>query len=74
MLRSSDAIHSIFDVYPAIPKAIRLGEIEATYEADAIEKAAKEFQQDPTMLIVARRPGFPIFSRGERIRRAADGA
>jgi hypothetical protein len=50
---------SIFDVYPAIPKAIRLGEIEATDEADAIEKAAKEFQQNTTMLIVVRRLDFP---------------
>jgi hypothetical protein len=50
-----DAIHSIFDIYPAIPKAIRLGEIKAIDEADAIEKAAQKFQQNPTMLIVVRR-------------------
>ncbi len=48
--------HSIFDIYPAIPKAVRLGEVEATDEADAIKKAAKEFQQNPAMLIVVRRP------------------
>jgi hypothetical protein len=51
----ADAIHSIFDIYPAVPKAIRLGEIKAIDEADAIEKAAQKYQQNPTMLIVVRR-------------------
>jgi hypothetical protein len=42
-----DAIRSIlWDIYPAIPKAIRFGEVEATDEAGAIEKAAKKFQQN----------------------------
>jgi hypothetical protein len=48
--------HSIlWDIYPAVEKAIRLGEVEATDEANAIVKAAKEFKQDPAMLIVVRR-------------------
>jgi hypothetical protein len=55
-LLEPEAIHSIFDIYPAIPQAIRLGEVEATDEADAIKKAAKKFQQQPAMLIVVRRP------------------
>jgi hypothetical protein len=42
-----DAIRSIlWDIYTAIPKAIRFGEVEATDEAGAIEKAAKKFQQN----------------------------
>jgi hypothetical protein len=43
-------------IYPAVPNAIRLGEVEAADEREAIEKAAKEFQQNPAMLIVVRRP------------------
>jgi hypothetical protein len=39
-----------------VEHAIRLGEVEATDEADAIEKAAEQFQQDPAKLIVVRRP------------------
>jgi hypothetical protein len=30
-----------WDIYPAIPKAIRLGEVEAANKREAIEKAAK---------------------------------
>ena len=48
-----------WDIYPAIPaieKAIRLGEVEATDEREAVEKAAEKFQQDPAILIVMRRP------------------
>jgi len=45
-----------WDVYPALPKAIRLGEIEAANEREAIEKAAKKFQQAPAILIVMPRP------------------
>jgi hypothetical protein len=44
-----------WDVYPALPKSIRLGEIEAADQREAIEKAVKKFEQPPTMLIVIRR-------------------
>jgi hypothetical protein len=44
-----------WDIYPAVPKAIRLGEIEAANKRQAIEKAAKRFQQDPAILVVVRR-------------------
>jgi hypothetical protein len=44
-----------WDVYPAFPKSIRLGEIEAADEREAIEKAAEKFEQDPAILIVIRR-------------------
>jgi hypothetical protein len=44
-----------WDVYPALPKAIRLGEIEAADEREAIERAAEKFEQDPAILIVMRR-------------------
>jgi hypothetical protein len=44
-----------WDVYPAFPKSIRLGEIEAADEREAMEKAAKKFEQDPAILIVIRR-------------------
>jgi hypothetical protein len=45
-----------FLTYPAVENAIRLGEVEATDEREAIEKAAEKFQQNPAMLIVMRRP------------------
>jgi hypothetical protein len=45
----------IWDIYPAVGKAIRFGEVEATDEREAVEKAAKEFQQNPAILIVMRR-------------------
>jgi hypothetical protein len=44
-----------WDVYPAFPKAIRLGEVKAADKREAIEKAAKKFQQAAAMLIVIRR-------------------
>jgi hypothetical protein len=44
-----------WDVYPALPKAIRLGKIEAADEREAMEKAAKKFGQPPAMLIMIRR-------------------
>jgi hypothetical protein len=44
-----------WDIYPAVPNAIRLGEVEAADKRDAIEKAAKKCQQDPAILIVVRR-------------------
>jgi len=34
---------------------VRVDEVEATDERDAIEKAAKEFKQHPTKLIAVRR-------------------
>jgi hypothetical protein len=46
----------IWDIYPAVPKPIRLGEVEAADEREAIEKAAEKFQQDPAILVVMRRP------------------
>ena len=45
-----------WDIYPALPNSIRLGEVEAADEREAIEKAAKKFEQDPAILIVMRRP------------------
>jgi hypothetical protein len=33
-----------WDVYPAFPNAIRLGEIEAADQREAIERAAKKFE------------------------------
>jgi hypothetical protein len=42
--------------YPALPRAIRLGEVEAADEREATEKAAKKFEQGPAILIVMRRP------------------
>jgi hypothetical protein len=44
-----------WDVYPAFPKSIRLGEIEAADQREAIERAAKKFEQDSAILIVVRR-------------------
>jgi hypothetical protein len=44
-----------WDVYPAFPKSIRLGEIKASDQREAIEKAAKKFEQAPAMLTVIRR-------------------
>jgi hypothetical protein len=44
-----------WDVYPALPKSIRLGEIEAADQREAIERAAKKFEQPPAILIVIRR-------------------
>jgi hypothetical protein len=44
-----------WEIYPAVPKAIRFGEVEAVNEREAIEKAAKRFTQDPAKLIAARR-------------------
>jgi hypothetical protein len=40
---------------PTIPNAIRLGEVEAADQREAIEKAAEKFQQDPAALIVTHR-------------------
>jgi len=45
----------IWDIYPAV-SAIRLGEVEAVDEREAVEKAAEKFQQNPGILIVIRRP------------------
>jgi hypothetical protein len=45
----------IWDVYPAVERAIRLGYVEAANEAEAIAKAAEKFGQDPTILIAIRR-------------------
>ena len=36
-------------------KAVWLGDVEATSEADAIAKGAEEFKQDPNRLIAVRR-------------------
>jgi hypothetical protein len=50
-------LHSIlWDIYPAIEHAIRLVKVEATDEANAIEKAAEKFEQPVTKLIAVRRP------------------
>jgi len=43
-----------WDIYPAFPNSIRLGEIEAADKSEAIEKAAKKLGQDPAILIVVR--------------------
>jgi hypothetical protein len=44
-----------WDIYPAFPNSIRLGEVEADHEREAIDKAAKKLGQDPAILIVVRR-------------------
>jgi hypothetical protein len=44
-----------WDIYPAFPKSIRLGKVEAADECEAIEKSPKRFKQDPAILIVLRR-------------------
>jgi hypothetical protein len=44
-----------WDVYPAFPNSIRLGEIEAADQREALERAAKKFEQTPAMLIVMQR-------------------
>ena len=41
---------------PPAVSAIRLGEVEAVDEREAVEKAAEKFQQNPGILIVIRRP------------------
>jgi hypothetical protein len=53
--KSEPHLAPIWDIYPAIERAIRLGDVEAADEAEAIEKAAEKFGQDPTMLIAVRR-------------------
>jgi hypothetical protein len=50
----SDAIW--WDIYPADESAIRLGEVEAADETNAIEKAAEKFKQPATKLMAVRRP------------------
>jgi hypothetical protein len=45
----------LWDIYPAVSNAIRLGEVEAIDQREAIEKASEKFQQDPAILIVLRR-------------------
>ena len=44
-----------WDVCPAFAKSIRLGEVEAADEREAIEEAAKKFKQDLAILLVRRR-------------------
>jgi hypothetical protein len=44
-----------WDIYPPFPNSIRLGEVEADHEREAIEKAAKKLGQDPAVLIVVQR-------------------
>jgi hypothetical protein len=42
-------------IFKVAAKQIRLGEIEATEEREAVERAAKEFGQHPSKLIAVRR-------------------
>jgi hypothetical protein len=42
-------------IYRAIHRAVWLGTIEATDEADAIEKAAEKFKEDQAKLMAVRR-------------------
>jgi hypothetical protein len=44
----------LWDIDPAIEHTIRLGEVEATDEVDAIEKAAEKFKQPATTLTAVR--------------------
>jgi hypothetical protein len=44
-----------WDIYPAVEKAVRLGEVEAADRGEAIKRAAEKFMQPPTILIVMRR-------------------
>jgi hypothetical protein len=42
-------------IYHAVNRAVWLGTVEATDEANAIEKGAQEFKQDAAKLIAVRR-------------------
>jgi hypothetical protein len=42
-------------IYRAVHRAVWLGTVEATDEADAIEKAAEKFKEDPAKLMAVRR-------------------
>ena len=49
----SPSIH--WDIYVLAPEQTRIGELEADDELEAIEKAAKEFNQTPANLMAVRR-------------------
>jgi hypothetical protein len=42
-------------IYRAVHRAVWLGTVDATDEADAIEKGAQEFKEDSAKLIAVRR-------------------
>ncbi len=42
-------------IYRAVHRAVWLGTVDATDEADAIEKAAEKFKEDPAKLMAVRR-------------------
>ncbi len=42
-------------IYRAVHRAVWLGTVDATDEANAIEKGAQEFKEDPAKLIAVRR-------------------
>jgi hypothetical protein len=44
-----------WDIYRAVAKGKLFGTVEAVDEGEAIEKAAKEFKQDPAKLIAVWR-------------------
>jgi hypothetical protein len=52
-----------WDIYPPPPCAIRLGEVEAADEREAIEKAARTFGQDPAKLTAMRQFGVRCMAR-----------
>jgi hypothetical protein len=54
-LKVVDAIRISLDDYEVATKQIRLGEIEAADEREAVEKAAAEFTQPPAKLVAVRR-------------------
>jgi hypothetical protein len=45
----------VWEIYKAAAKARWIGEVEATDEAEAIEKAAERFKQPVTKLMAVRR-------------------
>jgi hypothetical protein len=71
-------------LYKVAAKQTRLGEVEAADEAEAIEKAAKEFRQHATKLIAVRRqyagsghrdrPGCREAARRPQVTRASNGS
>lgn len=44
-----------WDIYPPLPGRIRLGEVEAADEREALETAARRFGQDPAKMTALRR-------------------
>ena len=46
----------VWTIYKIAAKQVRIGEVEATDEREAVEKAANEFGQHRSKLIAVKRP------------------